>query len=81
MLNSERCQQAPCQRQIGGAASECLRSSQHRFLRTIICECDQGTLTLRGKVSSFYRKQLAQEAVARITGAMRVVNEIEVCES
>jgi osmotically-inducible protein OsmY len=39
---------------------------------------DRGTILLRGQVPSFYLKQLAQEAVKKIEGLGRVVNEIEV---
>ncbi len=60
------------------AAKECLRNSPYRALRGILCECDQGVLLLRGRLSSFYYKQLAQEAVARVRGVRQVVNEIEV---
>ena len=60
------------------AANECLRSSPYRALRAISCECDQSVLLLRGRLPSFYHKQLAQEAVARVGGVSQVVNDIEV---
>ena len=43
------------------------------------CECNAGgVVVLRGRLFSFYHKQLAQEAVAKVAGVVRVVNEIEV---
>jgi hypothetical protein len=63
---------------IEGAAKKCLRDSPYKVFTWLSCECDHGVLFLRGHLSSFYLKQLAQEAVARIKGIIRVVNEIEV---
>ncbi len=60
------------------AARECLATSPYHPLRRIFCEYDRGILVLRGRLPSFYYKQLAQEAVARVRGVARVVNEIEV---
>ncbi|MCL4853785.1 MAG: BON domain-containing protein [Bryobacteraceae bacterium] len=63
---------------IEDAAKECLRNSPYRALRRIACECRQGTLVLKGRLATFYHKQLAQEAVARVQGIKRVINEIDV---
>jgi osmotically-inducible protein OsmY len=60
------------------AAKASLRSSPHRVLRKVLCLCDNGVLLLQGLLPSFYYKQLAQEAVARVEGVNQVVNEIEV---
>jgi osmotically-inducible protein OsmY len=50
----------------------------HLAVQRIWCEFDGGTLILRGHVPSFYHKQLAQTAVARMEGVRQVVNQIEV---
>lgn len=55
-----------------------LQSNPYRAIRAVSCECDRGQLLLRGRLSSFFHKQLAQEAVAKIEGVTQVVNEIEV---
>ncbi len=65
-------------RKAAEAAKECLAASPYQPLRRILCECDRGVLVLRGRLPSFYYKQLAQEAVARVRGVARVLNEIEV---
>jgi len=63
---------------IAEAAMECLRCSLYKVFAGVSCDCEQGVLLLRGRVSSFYHKQVAQEAVARVNGVTQVVNDIEV---
>ena len=65
-------------RGIAEAATDCLQNSPYQAVRRVLCECDHGTLFLRGHLSSFYEKQVAQETVARVKGVTQVVNEIEV---
>ena len=59
-------------------ASENLRQCPHHEVRTVSCEFERGVLRLRGRLSRFYHKQLAQEAVARLSGVQEVVNEVVV---
>lgn len=65
-------------REIAEAATECLQNSPYQALRRISCECKYGVLFLRGRLSSFFQKQVAQEAVAGVSGVTEVVNEIDV---
>jgi len=62
--------------------AETAKSRLHKMLSpaigTLTCEFHDGVLVLRGRSKSYYRKQLAQEAVRGIDGVVRVVNEIEV---
>lgn len=44
----------------------------------LTCEYREGRLLLRGRVTSYYYKQIAQEAVLRLEPIERVVNQIEV---
>jgi osmotically-inducible protein OsmY len=61
------------------AARDRLRSNPYRNIRQVSCECnDQGVLFLRGRLPTFYHKQLAQEAVASLPGVTQVVNKTEV---
>ncbi len=60
------------------AAQDRLHQSPHPALRQVSCECEQGVLVLRGRVPSYYCKQLAQEAVAQLEGVVQIVNEIQV---
>lgn len=59
-------------------AQERLRQSPHHSVRAVSCEFERGVLRLRGRLSSFYHKQLAQEAVARLSGVREVVNDVVV---
>ena len=57
---------------------ELLRNNPYLSLRQIDCEYSGGRLTLRGRVPSYFLKQLAQSTVARAGGVERVVNLIQV---
>ena len=63
---------------IAEVATERLRDSPYKVMRRISCECKHSVLFLRGRLFSFYEKQVAQETVARIDGVTQVVNEVEV---
>ena len=63
---------------IAEVAMERLRNSPYQDMRRISCECKHGILSLRGRLFSFYEKQIAQETVARIAGVTQVVNDVEV---
>ena len=63
---------------IAEVAKRCLRASPYNVFAGVSCECEHGVLVLKGRLSSFHHKQVAQEAVARISGVTQVVNEIEV---
>lgn len=50
-----------------------------RFPSSNLAVCSSsGTVTLRGRVSSYYQKQLAQAAAMAVIGRRQLVNEIEV---
>ena len=55
-----------------------LRSCQFLELSRLACEVQAGVLIIRGQVSSFYLKQLAQETARKFTGGYRIVNRLEV---
>jgi osmotically-inducible protein OsmY len=55
-----------------------LRDSGHYCLTMITCEIQHAYLTLQGTVTSFYLKQVAQEAVRQVPGVIYVLNLIEV---
>lgn len=63
---------------VVAAARDRLRASPHPAIHHVYCSFEQGRLRLRGKLRSFFHKQLAQEAVARLPGVSQVINEIEV---
>jgi osmotically-inducible protein OsmY len=55
-----------------------LRSRPYPALQGVTCAVRDGVLVLRGRLPSYYLKQLAQEAVARLDGVRRIDNRIEV---
>ena len=57
-----------------------LQASGYRALRSISCEYHEGMFVLRGKVPSFYMKQVAQELVRSVEGVSTIVNCLEVSE-
>ena len=66
-------------RPLAAEAEQTLRSHPHRgALRQVRCDYRAGVLVLRGRVASYFVKQVAQSAVAQIDGIRRVVNRIEV---
>ena len=60
------------------AAEVRLRRNPYLALRNLSCDCINGVLTLRGRLTSYYLKQMALAAVAGVEGVDCVRNEIEV---
>jgi osmotically-inducible protein OsmY len=58
--------------------TKALRTSGHRALATVRCEVSGSLAVLRGAVSSYYLKQLAQAAALQVDGVRKVENLIEV---
>ena len=67
-------------RHVVARAKERLQMAPYMSVRNVSCEYDDGVLILRGQVSSFFEKQLAQEAVAKLDGVRQVANQVEVVE-
>ena len=44
-------------------------------------DADRGTVTLRGRVGSFYQKQLWLHGAQRVAGVRRVIDELDVVRS
>ncbi len=60
------------------AATSRLRKSDYHELHLISCTFYEGVLTLRGRVSTFYLKQVAQTMIASLEGVERINNRLEV---
>jgi hypothetical protein len=68
--------------EVADTADARLHDKSRGSFRDVSCECeDEGTIILRGRSSSYYEKQVAQETVRGIDGVTQVVNEIEVTSS
>jgi osmotically-inducible protein OsmY len=63
---------------VAKAAADRLRRSPHIATARMSCEYTRGVLLLRGRLASYYQKQVAQEAVRGLHGVVEVINEIEV---
>ncbi|HTN77359.1 MAG TPA: BON domain-containing protein [Pirellulaceae bacterium] len=59
-------------------AKSALLNSPIYVLREIQVESSDEALLLRGRVDTFYHKQLAQELVRAVADGMRVINTIAV---
>ncbi|MGA9210522.1 MAG: BON domain-containing protein [Terriglobales bacterium] len=66
---------------VQAEAQSRLRKSGYHELHVVSCEFHEGVLTLRGRVSSFYLKQVAQELIRRLDAVGEVNNRLEVAES
>ena len=62
-------------------ASQALERSPHIASRDLQIESDQGRVVLKGSVSSYYQKQMAQEILRRVDGVETIDNHLEVAWS
>ncbi len=58
--------------------SSAIEKHPHLTRRKLHFEAREGRVTLRGTVSSYYQKQLAQEALRRVDGVHEIENQLEV---
>jgi hypothetical protein len=79
-LENDRTVPAVEYREVVERAEARLRSSAYRELRDVFCSYRDGILTLHGRVSSFYLKQLAQALTAGLDGIARLNNRLEVVD-
>ena len=64
--------------QILDAAYYALNGCGYGQLRTVIVDCNDGRITLRGRVPTYYLKQVAQTAVHRVDGIRGIDNNLQV---
>jgi osmotically-inducible protein OsmY len=60
------------------AARTRLARTGYQPLKAITCNYRDGTLILEGEVSSYYHKQVAQEAIRNVNSVETIINQIEV---
>jgi hypothetical protein len=51
------------------------------YFREITCSCEDGVLTLEGRVPSFYLKQVLQTMLFGVGGVDRIDNRVDVVNS
>jgi hypothetical protein len=59
-------------------AEKALRGQPHLAFRPMRLHCSQGCLHLEGQVSSFYEKQMAQEALRQFDHGVVIDNRLDV---
>jgi osmotically-inducible protein OsmY len=80
MLVQEDSYRSSCTRvgDLSATVKDRLLSSPYMPVRQVSVRCEQGVVRLRGRLPSYYQKQLAQAAVRDLDGVSQVINEIEV---
>ena len=63
---------------IAHQAKQRLGGTSYHFLRFVDCCYQNGVLTLRGRVPTFYLKQMAQSVLSGIEGVDRIDNRVDV---
>lgn len=63
---------------IALAAESRLMQSPYMELHRATCEWVQGVLVLRGRVSRYYLKQVAQSLVGQVPGVEKIDNQIRI---
>ena len=69
---------AEVQSDVAVLATQHLHAGPYPVLRNVYCEMEDGRLVLKGRVGSFYLKQVAQAKAAQVAGHITVENQIEV---
>ena len=64
---------------IQSAIQEALNRTGHRELGRVGLECDGDTVTISGRVPTFYLKQLVQCIALAVLAGGRVNNQMDVC--
>lgn len=66
------------EQQVLQRAKRCFATSAYFALRRVACAYHEGVLILRGRVPSFYLKQVAQTIVKNAVEGIQIDNRIEV---
>ena len=57
-----------------------IRKNPHVLHRRVFLENSQGRVILRGRVDSYYQKQMVQEILRGMDGISEISNELEVAD-
>jgi osmotically-inducible protein OsmY len=63
---------------LSDKVSTALKRNPYLSGRKLRFETEQGRVTLRGVVRSYFQKQMAQEALRHVDGVREIFNELEV---
>ena len=78
LLNPARDLRVSLRDAVESAAQSRLRRSSYPEVGSVRCEFHGGTLTLWGRVSTYFLKQVAQAVVLGVDGVFGVDNQLEV---
>ena len=70
--------QAPEEKRVAEDVSRALAASGRFPSGRLEVSASRGVVTLRGRVASYYQKQLAQAAALHVIGTRQLVNDVEV---
>ena len=65
---------------VASKASQLLNQSNYLALRRLRCEFHDGQLTLRGRVPTYFLKQMAQTVVRQLPQVRQIENQVDVAE-
>ncbi len=68
----------PIQPPLSDRVTTALEANPYLARRNLRFEAEQGSVTLRGVVRSYFQKQMAQEALRCVDGVDEIRNELEV---
>jgi osmotically-inducible protein OsmY len=71
----------PADRELECRVYEYLAERRVQTLRALEVEARRGRVTLRGRVGSFYEKQLAIHCLYSVDGVRRLVDDIDVADA
>ena len=63
---------------LASLISSAIQQNPHLNRRRLRFETHEGRVVLRGVVSSYYQKQMAQEALRKVDGVGQIENHLEV---
>ena len=66
------------QRAMAASIQSRLRESPYLALRRVVCEIRDGALLLRGRVPSYYMKQVAQSIAYCVENTLEIHNPLDV---
>jgi len=70
----------PAGRRLSEQIIQVLRATGYLALRDLDAFAAEGIVILRGRVPSYYLKQVAQSAVRELPGVVEVRNQLDVCD-
>jgi len=74
----QRGSDAPPEFGLGELAESRLRSNSYLALKNVSCDYREGVLVLRGRLPTYYLKQVATAVVSGLPGVQHIVNQIDV---